>query len=79
MFDGPGMGADEERRGAAHRACHAVRGPSGSVPGLFLRPFLRPCPPRDGYSRATPSCRACRATAAITAGATRVSNGEGMT
>lgn len=71
MFDG----LDKERltrKDEGPRTARVTR--CAALPGPCLRPGVR-----DGYLRATPSSRACRATAEITAGATRASNGEGMT
>ncbi len=92
MFGALARGADEAddrarcqstTKGRAPRPSRGAR-PPGSVSTVVstaaatFRAHAAACL-KGGYLRATPSSRACCATAAITAGATRASNGEGMT
>ncbi|GGQ01766.1 hypothetical protein GCM10010140_34710 [Streptosporangium pseudovulgare] len=65
------VGGEDSRVRVPVRA--ARRWPVGGSPAACRDPS------RAVYRRATPSSRACAATAAVTAGATRSSNGLGMT
>ncbi|GAA2456808.1 hypothetical protein GCM10010388_54130 [Streptomyces mauvecolor] len=75
------------------RAARPPEPPTAVTPRTLRTATKKPCraPPRESparlrkrtsgtyYRRATPSARAAAATAAVTAGATRSSNGDGMT